>query len=42
MMAEIMEWAAPIIVGLATGWALAQITPDWLFDRLLGKRGRDE
>lgn len=29
-------------LGLAAGWALAQITPDWLFDRLLGKRDCDE
>lgn len=38
----IAEYLPMAIVGLATGWALAQITPDWLFDRLLGKRDRDE
>lgn len=41
-MNEIIEALPMVIVGLITGWALAQITPDWLFDRLLGKRDRDE
>ena len=41
-MNEIIELLAPAIVGLLTGWALAQIVPVDLFDRLLGKRDRDE